>query len=215
MLSRHDEDMSNHTWILAKEGDPFWGVEQHTMLEAFYAVTKGAHEAAGANPREIPGHVEWQAGVLDRLIHVTHSAPPVFRRIGSVSKPVPPLDTRELPSKTCQTAAWTSRLFRNEPGVCVQDTNSGMLNVTGAPGPAPRSPLGFVGDVGDLAKLIQGKNGVRDVDDLDERLSHELSDCLWSVIILADRFGIDLPAAFLKTMDELERRLTHDAQAFD
>ncbi len=78
----------------------------------------------------------------------------------------------------------------------------------GRPWSTEEMALGFVGDVGDLAKLVQAKNGVRDVDDVEEQLSHELSDCLWSVIVLADRFGIDLPAAFVKTMDELERRLS-------
>ena len=46
--------------------------------------------------------------------------------------------------------------------------------------------LGFLGDVGDLAKLVQGKEGVRPRDDLDEALAHELADCLWCVMTLAD-----------------------------
>ena len=45
--------------------------------------------------------------------------------------------------------------------------------------------LGFVGDVGDLAKLIQAHAGVRDIDDCQAKLGHELSDCLWSIIVLA------------------------------
>jgi NTP pyrophosphatase (non-canonical NTP hydrolase) len=66
--------------------------------------------------------------------------------------------------------------------------------------------LGFVGDVGDLVKLVQAKEGVRAAD-ADARLAHELADCLWSVLVLADRYGIDLERAFLETMDELEARL--------
>jgi NTP pyrophosphatase (non-canonical NTP hydrolase) len=64
--------------------------------------------------------------------------------------------------------------------------------------------LGFLGDVGDLAKLVQGKAGVRPRDDLDEALAHELADCLWSVLTLADAYGVDLEGAFTGTMDELE-----------
>jgi NTP pyrophosphatase (non-canonical NTP hydrolase) len=56
--------------------------------------------------------------------------------------------------------------------------------------------LGFLGDVGDLAKLVQGKVGVRPSEDLDEALAHELADCLWCVMTLADAYGVDLEAAF-------------------
>ena len=68
--------------------------------------------------------------------------------------------------------------------------------------------LGFVGDVGDLMKLVQAMNGVRDIPDAKEKLEHELADCLWSVIVLAQAHEVDLEAAFLRTMDELETRLS-------
>lgn len=45
--------------------------------------------------------------------------------------------------------------------------------------------LGFVGDMGDLAKLIQASTGIRNIDDCEAKLGHELSDCLWSIIVLA------------------------------
>ncbi|UFN45887.1 nucleoside triphosphate pyrophosphohydrolase family protein [Nocardioides okcheonensis] len=67
--------------------------------------------------------------------------------------------------------------------------------------------LGFVGDVGDLAKLVQGKAGVRPREDLDEALAHELADCLWCVMTLADAYDVDLAAAFTSTMDELDASL--------
>lgn len=67
--------------------------------------------------------------------------------------------------------------------------------------------LGFLGDVGDLAKLVQGKEGVRPTADLDAKLAHELADCLWSVMTLADAYGVDLEAAFLDTMGALDTRL--------
>jgi NTP pyrophosphatase (non-canonical NTP hydrolase) len=68
--------------------------------------------------------------------------------------------------------------------------------------------LGFVGDVGDLVKLVQGKNGVRQFDDLDARLEHELADCLWSLLVLAQVYHVDLEQAFIKTMDDLEQHLS-------
>jgi NTP pyrophosphatase (non-canonical NTP hydrolase) len=70
--------------------------------------------------------------------------------------------------------------------------------------------LGLMKDVGDLAMLIQASEGVRRVTDLDQALGHELSDCLWSIIALADRLGIDLEAAFIQTMDTLGQHLTPD-----
>ena len=63
--------------------------------------------------------------------------------------------------------------------------------------------LGFAGDVGDLAKLIQAHAGVRDIDDCKAKLGHELSDCLWSIIVLADKCGIDLQAEFVRNTEEL------------
>lgn len=63
--------------------------------------------------------------------------------------------------------------------------------------------LGFAGDVGDLAKLIQANAGIRDIDDHQAKLGHELSDCLWSILVLAKKCGIDLEAEFVKNTREL------------
>ena len=70
---------------------------------------------------------------------------------------------------------------------------------------------GFAGDVGDLMKLVMAKDGLRDdVENLDEKLQHELSDCLWCVMILADKFNINLEDTFLDNMDLLEQRIKKD-----
>lgn len=66
---------------------------------------------------------------------------------------------------------------------------------------------GFVGDVGDLSKIIMAKHGLRTMDDVDAKLAHELSDCLWSVLVLADKYKIDLATEFEKTMDALDKRI--------
>ena len=63
--------------------------------------------------------------------------------------------------------------------------------------------LGFVGDIGDLAKLVQANAGIRKIDDLKSKLGHELSDCLWSVIVLANKCGIDLETEFSRNIKEL------------
>jgi NTP pyrophosphatase (non-canonical NTP hydrolase) len=66
---------------------------------------------------------------------------------------------------------------------------------------------GLVGDVGDLVKLTMAKEGVRDVDGVDEKLAHELSDCLWSICVIADKYNVDLEKSFTKEMDYLEEKL--------
>ena len=69
---------------------------------------------------------------------------------------------------------------------------------------------GFVGDVGDLSKIIMAKHGLRDMEDVDEKLAHELSDCLWSILVLASKYSIDLPNEFMKTMDLLDKRISEE-----
>ncbi|MFI8952610.1 MazG nucleotide pyrophosphohydrolase domain-containing protein [Streptomyces sp. NPDC053750] len=69
--------------------------------------------------------------------------------------------------------------------------------------------LGFMGDAGDLAKLILAQEGARSArPDSQAALEHELADCLWSVLILAHRYGLDLESAFLRTMEELEKTIS-------
>jgi NTP pyrophosphatase (non-canonical NTP hydrolase) len=66
---------------------------------------------------------------------------------------------------------------------------------------------GLVGDVGDLLKLIMAKNQFRKIDDVDNKISHELSDCLWSILIIADELGVDLEHEFFQTMNELKGKI--------
>ena len=73
--------------------------------------------------------------------------------------------------------------------------------------------LGFVGDVGDLAKLIQADAGVRDIDDRKAKLGHELSDCLWSILVLADKCGIDLQAEFVENTRGISEHVRRELEA--
>ena len=67
--------------------------------------------------------------------------------------------------------------------------------------------LGFVGDVGDLAKLVIAENGKREIENSKEKLEHELADCLWSLIVLAKLYNVDLKQSFWITMEQLEDHL--------
>lgn len=71
--------------------------------------------------------------------------------------------------------------------------------------------LGFVGDVGDLVKLVMAQSGRRIIPDAESKLAHELADCLWSIIVLADVHDVDLEDAFVKTMGDLENYLNKNS----
>lgn len=71
---------------------------------------------------------------------------------------------------------------------------------------------GLMTDVGDLAAAIQRVDGIRpprDTSPIDE-LRHELGDCLWVLLVLADRYDIALDEAFDDTMHDIHRRLDGD-----
>ena len=67
----------------------------------------------------------------------------------------------------------------------------------------------------DATKLANGLK--KDVEELIEildqtpinqkKLDHELSDCLWSVLILARKLDVDIERVFWATMAELDTRL--------
>ena len=67
--------------------------------------------------------------------------------------------------------------------------------------------LGFVGDVGDLAKLVMAQEGAREVPGGRDRLAHELADCLWSVLVLANVYEIDITRDFQQTMRQLTTQI--------
>lgn len=66
---------------------------------------------------------------------------------------------------------------------------------------------GFVSDIGELSELVSAKKGIRTIEDVDQKLEHELNDCLYSIIVLADEFNIDLASTFSKNMDSLAERI--------
>lgn len=63
---------------------------------------------------------------------------------------------------------------------------------------------GFIVDVGDLVRLCMSKEGYRQTENVDEKLAHELSDCLWCILVLSHKYNIDLEKSFMKNMNNLE-----------
>jgi NTP pyrophosphatase (non-canonical NTP hydrolase) len=68
--------------------------------------------------------------------------------------------------------------------------------------------MGLIGDIGDLFKFIMTLSGIRNKENAEDNLKHELSDILWSVIVLADKYGIDLEKEFINTMEELDEKIS-------
>ena len=67
--------------------------------------------------------------------------------------------------------------------------------------------LGLCTDVGDLAAAVQRFEGRRPTESSgDDRaaVEHELADCLWVLLVVAGRYGIDLERAFEETKDRVE-----------
>ncbi|HSX05546.1 MAG TPA: hypothetical protein VLF69_03715 [Candidatus Saccharimonadales bacterium] len=67
--------------------------------------------------------------------------------------------------------------------------------------------MGFAGDFGDLQKLIMAKENLRDIPDMDAKLAHELADCLWSIMVIANYYGLDLEKEFKHTMAHIADRI--------
>src|SRR5579862_9460738 len=76
------------------------------------------------------------------------------------------------------------------------------LNKTrkGQPWNAAKLARGFKKDVSELLTIVE-----QDMIDR-KKLSHELGDCLWSVLVIARKLDIDIERAFWTTMAEIEQR---------
>lgn len=65
---------------------------------------------------------------------------------------------------------------------------------------------GLKKDVTELIDIIQAG------DINDRKLSHELADCFWSVLVIARKLDVDIERAFWTTMGELDNRLDGDSK---
>ena len=69
---------------------------------------------------------------------------------------------------------------------------------------------GFVGDIGDLMKLVMAKEGSRQIDNVDEKLKHELVDSFWCILVLANKYNVNLETEFMSKMAELNQKIETD-----
>ena len=74
---------------------------------------------------------------------------------------------------------------------------------------------GFITDVGDLSAAIQRMEGIRPPSNEEpiEELKHEISDCIWVLLVIADRYKINVGESFEETMHELDAWLDSNMAA--
>lgn len=105
----------------------------------------------------------------------------------------------------CERLKWNSRSFRRV--LCRSMVSSPTSNAQPTDGSGQRlTSSRLMTDVGDLAAAIQRVDGLRprrDAEPITE-LRHEIGDCLWVLLVLADRYRIDVTEAFNSTMDNIE-----------
>lgn len=77
----------------------------------------------------------------------------------------------------------------------------------GSPATNEEIAQGFLSDVTNLVKLVNARHTKRDIMNSTEKISSQLSHCLWSVMVLAKMHNIDLEQSFMETMDKLENHL--------
>jgi hypothetical protein len=72
--------------------------------------------------------------------------------------------------------------------------------------------LGFVNDVGAVARRVMASEGRWAPEgDVPTLLGGKLAECLWWILVLADRLEVDLDAVFPSTLGEIESRLRASA----
>lgn len=66
---------------------------------------------------------------------------------------------------------------------------------------------GLCGDTSVLSKLLLIKEGYLEGEGNEEKIKHEVFDCLWSILVIADELGIDLEKDFPKQAEILEAKI--------
>jgi NTP pyrophosphatase (non-canonical NTP hydrolase) len=78
----------------------------------------------------------------------------------------------------------------------------------GSPWSAKDDMLGLVNDVGTLSRLVMATGGQWAPDgDVPELLRGKLAECLWWVLVLADRLDVDITAAYTSKLGDIEAHL--------
>ncbi len=69
--------------------------------------------------------------------------------------------------------------------------------------------IGLSSDIGELGRLVMATEGRWSHEgNLNKELGDKLSECLWWILVLSERLGINLTMAFISKMDVLDDSLT-------
>lgn len=66
---------------------------------------------------------------------------------------------------------------------------------------------GLVTDVGELTEYVMVHMGYRSGESNQEKLKHEICDCIWALICIADYVNVDIKNEFSNLIKELDARL--------
>jgi phosphoribosyl-ATP pyrophosphohydrolase len=67
--------------------------------------------------------------------------------------------------------------------------------------------MGLVGDVGDLVKLVMAKEGVRREENIGDKLAYEITNCIWSLLVIADKYDLDLEKVLVDSLERMDNNL--------
>jgi NTP pyrophosphatase (non-canonical NTP hydrolase) len=92
-------------------------------------------------------------------------------------------------------------------GADVDDAYASLGKEKGYKERTPYAYCGFLAtDLGELTEFVMAKENYRDGEDLDRKIAHELSDCLWAVLMLARHLDVNMEEAYVHTMEEIKKR---------
>lgn len=68
----------------------------------------------------------------------------------------------------------------------------------------PELAVGFTNDAAYVGRLVLAAEHTWDIPgDVDAELRHKLAENLWWLFVLAEKLGVDLPAAYAETMAKI------------
>ena len=75
----------------------------------------------------------------------------------------------------------------------------------GSPWGVKDEMLGLVNDVGTVSRLVMASEGQWvPAGDVPALLEEKLAECLWWILVLADRLDVDIDAAYASTLGDVE-----------
>ena len=65
----------------------------------------------------------------------------------------------------------------------------------------------LIADIGAAMKLMMAEDGLIIIEGSKEKLTHEMGDIIWAVLVLCEKYNIDAQEALMGTLQELDERI--------